>query len=230
MKKITLFFVLTALLLHCSRVSIYQEKLEAPQNVVFKKLCLPYQPQLIIPFKEIKKQFLSSAKELIEEYTLKSIAIEDKTIAEVIGTKPNFSLKIKKSGTFTIKVTLEHIDFKDISKQTDFEITAENLFVFNKATKTITDIKSQYRYYFNQLSTITIPDKIDGIDVEHIRDSIFKYCSSLIVIIKQTDPTKITLGYKAFYNVKYIKVPTASLATYKKAHVWRNLAFKIVGY
>ena len=79
----------------------------------------------------------------------------------------------------------------------------------------------------SSLASITIPDKVTSIG-----DYAFYRCSKLIVTIEQTDPTKITLkgGYYsyAFSSVTQIKVPTASLATYKKA--WSGWASKMVGY
>ena len=59
-------------------------------------------------------------------YTLKSIAIGDsyKSFAEVKGTAPNFSLTLKKVGTFTATIVLEHSYYKDATiSSAAFEIT-----------------------------------------------------------------------------------------------------------
>ena len=65
-------------------------------------------------------------------YTLKSITISDKNIAEASGTKPNLQITLKKKGNFMATLVLEHKTHLDITLENcAFEITdkapAENL-------------------------------------------------------------------------------------------------------
>lgn len=48
-------------------------------------------------------------------YTIKSITISDNDKAELQGKKPNFSIKIKKAGTFTVTIIIEKVGFKDVT-------------------------------------------------------------------------------------------------------------------
>ena len=61
-------------------------------------------------------------------YKLKSIAVSDADIAEVDGTKHNFSIKMKKAGTFTADIVLEKNGFLDIAlNNSDFDISSPAL-------------------------------------------------------------------------------------------------------
>ena len=82
----------------------------------------------------------------------------------------------------------------------------------------------------SNLTSIKLPDK-----VTRIGRNAFAGCTNLIVTLEQTDPAKITLvknyySYDQFDDVKQIKVPIASRATYKKANIWKNWASKIWWY
>ena len=82
-----------------------------------------------------KTQILAQVQEQKDGYTIKSIAVSDSEIAEVKGTKPNFSIKIKKVGTFTATIILEKTGFLDVKiENCEFEIKNKT-FTFQKLTK-----------------------------------------------------------------------------------------------
>ena len=88
------------------------------------------------------------------------------------------------------------------------------------------------------LTAVTIPNSVTTIG-----GHAFSNCTKLVATLKQTDPSKITLeksremrygtyyyGYYNFKNVKQIKVPMASLDTYKAADGWKDYKSIMVGY
>ena len=75
------------------------------------------------------------------------------------------------------------------------------------------------------LTSVTIPNSVTDIST-----FAFVNCEKLTVTIKQTDPSKITLGSVVFGKVKQLKVPQASLAAYKAATGWSTYKSIMVGY
>ena len=60
-------------------------------------------------------------------YTLKNIAVADSNFATVTGTAPNFSLTLKKTGTFSVTITLQKANYFDVTLNASFEGKPENL-------------------------------------------------------------------------------------------------------
>ena len=90
-------------------------KVAAPTNLNFDKLTITYSAGKIIS----KNELLARIRN-INGYTLKSIdQISDVSVASVVSAKPNFEIRIKKPGSFTVRMILE----KD-SNHKDVEITA----------------------------------------------------------------------------------------------------------
>ena len=48
-------------------------------------------------------------------FTLKSVALDNSSFATVSGTKPNFTLTLKKAGNFTATIVLEHANYADVT-------------------------------------------------------------------------------------------------------------------
>ena len=101
-------------------------------------------------------------------YTLKSITVANTAFAQAAGAAPNISLRLKKVGTFTATIVLEHLHYEDAAiTGVAFEITkgaAKNLtfdkLVTDKETVTKDEILRQVRgektnYTLKSISSIT---------------------------------------------------------------------------
>jgi len=85
-------------------------------------------------------------------------------------------------------------------------IVYEGKFTFNKLTKTIVD----YRTELGLETNVVIPDKISGVEVEHIADYAFR--KKGLELINISDSVK-TIGKGAFQgnNLKSIKLPKSTI-------------------
>ena len=105
-------------------------------------------------------------------YTLKSISsITPTSAATVSGTAPDLSLVLDTNPnpfTFTATIVLESPSYEDARiPNAEFE-KGEIKFIFHSASKTIIGIRSKYAAYFSNAVSVTFPDQINGVDVEHI--------------------------------------------------------------
>ena len=133
-------------------------------SLTFKKLLITNKE--IISQEDLLRQIPEKEK---QGFTIKDISISDTSFAEVMGSKPSFSLKIKKIGVFTATLTLEKIGYSDLKIQATFEKEKENMFIFDRATKTISGVRRKYKASLKTLKTITFPDTMEGVEVEHIK-------------------------------------------------------------
>ena len=114
-----------------------------------------------------KDEILKHVKGKKDGVTLKNIVLDDPSFADVNRT--SLSLKIKKEGTFTATLTLDHPDYSYVTLRATFVFDKKYIFIFDKATQTITGIKDQYKPYFRTMQTVTFPDTIEGLEVQHIK-------------------------------------------------------------
>ena len=91
----------------------FDEKDELKEaNLTFEKISLLRLNTKTISTAQLLKQIKGNEK---EGFTIKNIAVNDETIAQVEGTKPNFSIKIKQSRTFKANIVLEKTGFLDVT-------------------------------------------------------------------------------------------------------------------
>ena len=60
-------------------------------------------------------------------YTIKNIVVANSNFATVTGTAPNLSLTLKKTGTFSVTITLGKANYSDVTLNASIEGRAENL-------------------------------------------------------------------------------------------------------
>ena len=60
-------------------------------------------------------------------YTIKNIVVANSNFATVTGTAGNFSLALKRTGTFSVTITLGRTNYSDITLNASLEGRAENL-------------------------------------------------------------------------------------------------------
>ena len=98
-------------------------------------------------------------------------------------------------------------------------------------SNSVTSIGFNAFYTCTSLTKLTIPNSITNIGY-----GAFSKCIKLVIKIEQTNPANITLEkgdlneYEQFNRINEIRVPAASLDTYKKANIWKNWAGKMKGY
>ena len=110
------------------------EEVKPAVKFSFNKLTRQHKDGKTITMEQILTQIPKAKK---EGYTLKSIRIESEkaSFAEVSGTAPNFTITIKKAGTFTMTIVLEKQRQDDVTI-VDCEVSVVlPSFVFNKLTK-----------------------------------------------------------------------------------------------
>ena len=82
-----------------------------------------------------KEQLLQQIKEREKAgFTIRRITISDSAFAEVRGTAPNLSLRIKKAGAFTITITLQKSGYKDVTIKATIVYLATESLTFDKLT------------------------------------------------------------------------------------------------
>ena len=127
-KIIGLFLSLTLLFITCDDDTSLQDELKDAPNLTFSKLTVNKQDVT-------KEQLLQQIKEKEKEgFSIRKITISDPAFAEVKGTAPNFSLTLKKAGTFTITITLQEAGFKDVTIEATIVYIATEALTFDKLT------------------------------------------------------------------------------------------------
>ena len=138
-------------------------------------------------------------------WTIKSIAVDDPSFGTVTGAGSSQKIKIKPPSTyvprtFTISINLEKTGWVDYllrgSIKADHSVW---VLEFDKASKTITGVKDK------TITTINIPDEIEGVAVEKIASAklffkgVFSGCNSLTRVTIGNQLT--TIGDYAFANL-----------------------------
>ena len=127
-------------------------------------------------------------------WTIKSIEVDNPTYAE----KENQKIKIKPPSTyvprtFTISIKLQKTGWVDYTLSGS--IKADHsvwVLEFDKASKTITRVKDK------TITTLNIPDEIDGVAVEEIGSAVFSRCSKLTSVKMPNSVTYIGMDSFAF--------------------------------
>ena len=88
----------------------FEAQLQKPPALSFNKLVTSSRN---IAESDLLKQIPEGEK---KGFTIKSIVVKEpyKAFAQVAGTKSNFSLNLKKEGTFTVKIVLEQDEYHDV--------------------------------------------------------------------------------------------------------------------
>ena len=125
-KIIGLFLSLTLLFITCNDDPDVQDELKDAPKLTFTKLT--------VNKKDVtKEELLQQIKEKEKEgFSIRRITVSDDAFAEVQGTAPNFSLKIKKPGTFTIKITLHKTGFKEVTIEATIVYVGTESLTFDK--------------------------------------------------------------------------------------------------
>ena len=125
-KIIGLFLSLTLLFITCGDDPDVQTELKDGPKLTFTKLT--------VNKKDVtKEELLQQIKEKEKEgFSIRRITVSDDAFAEVQGTAPNFSLKIKKPGTFTIKITLHKTGFKEVTIEATIVYVGTESLTFDK--------------------------------------------------------------------------------------------------
>ena len=125
-KIIGLFVSITLLFITCGDDPDVQTELKDGPKLTFTKLT--------VNKKDVtKEQLLQQIKEKEKEgFSIRRITVSDDAFAEVQGTAPNFSLKIKKPGTFTIKITLHKTGFKEVTIEATIVYVGTEALTFDK--------------------------------------------------------------------------------------------------
>ena len=123
---IGLFVSITLLFITCNDDPDVQDELKDAPKLTFTKLT--------VNKKDVtKEQLLQQIKEKEKEgFSIRRITVSDDAFAEVQGTAPNFSLKIKKPGTFTIKITLHKTGFKEVTIEATIVYVGTESLTFDK--------------------------------------------------------------------------------------------------
>ena len=125
-KMIGLFLSLTLLFITCNDDPDVENELKDAPKLTFTKLT--------VNKKDVtKEELLQQIKEKEKEgFTIQKITISDLDFAEVKGTAPNFSLKIKKAGTFKITITLQKTGFKKVTIEATIVYIGTEALTFDK--------------------------------------------------------------------------------------------------
>ena len=153
-------------------------------------------PLLSVNAKEIPIAKIESNLTKPTGWTIKSIAVDDSSVAE----KENQKIKIKAPTTyvprtFTVSITLGgKIGWADYTLKGSIKADHSVFYLtFDKATKTITGVTDK------AITTINIPDEIEGVAVTKIGDNAFNNLSKLTSL---TIPDSVTvIGDGAFMKV-----------------------------
>ena len=107
----------------------------SPNDLKFKKLSITNKNKV-------------TAQELIDNiqgtkagYQLKAVSFVDSSYGTVTGSKPDFVLNLKKPGDFTVNLTLEHKNKKDVSMSAAIQLTLTKL-IFSKYIHTVSGGKT----------------------------------------------------------------------------------------
>ena len=109
-------------------IVVYKDELKKPPKLTFTKLTTNKEDVT-------KEQLLQQIKEKEKAgFTIKSITMGGnyKSFVEIKGTAPNFSLKIKKAGTFKITLILQKAGFKDVTIEATIVYLATESLTFDK--------------------------------------------------------------------------------------------------
>ena len=126
-KSMLLFLSVTLLFMACGSDDVQEEgTLKPSPTLTFTKL--------IVDKEEVtKEQLLQQIKEKEKEgYTIKNIIIDDTSVAEVDRNK--MSLKIKKAGTFTIKIILQKSGYQNVNIEATIVYLISEKLTFDKLT------------------------------------------------------------------------------------------------
>ena len=123
---IGLFLSITLLFITCGDDTEVENELKNPPTLTFTKLT--------VNKKDVtKEELLQQIKEKEKEgFSIRKITISDSDFAEVRGTAPNFSLTIKKAGTFKITITLRKAGFHDVTIEATIVYIATEALTFDK--------------------------------------------------------------------------------------------------
>ena len=143
-------------------------------------------------------------------YTLKRISdIKDLSgagIATLTGAPPT-SLHIKKNGRFSATLVLEKSGHFEVEITGAVFEVLKSIFVFHKATQTITGIKADQQAYVNTLTTISFPDEIDGVTVKKIKGSLTGVKENLHVLLYYVTNAKNVFGTNGNGKIQTIHLP-----------------------
>ena len=151
-------------------------------------------PLLSVNAKEIPFATIESNLKKPMGWTIKTIAVDDSTFGEIENQK----LKIKPpttfaSRTFTISITLEKTGWVDYTLKGSIKADHSAFYLtFDKANKTITGVTDK------TITTINIPNEIEGVAVEKIGNMAFMDCLSLTSVTLPNSVT--TIGMAAFFR------------------------------
>ena len=143
-------------------------------------------------------------------YTLKRISdIKDLSgagIATLTGAPPT-SLHIKKNGRFSATLVLEKSGHFEVEITGAVFEVLKSIFVFHKATQTITGIKADQQAYVNTLTTISFPDEIDGVTVKKIKGSLTGVKENIQHSVYYVINAKNVFGTNRNQNIQTIHLP-----------------------
>ena len=125
-KMIGLFLSITLLFITCGDDPEVPKELKDAPKLTFTKLTVNKQD---VTEDELLQQIKEKEK---EGFSIRKITVSDNAFAEVEGTAPNFSLKIKKPGTFKITLTLQKEGFKDVTIEATIVYIATEALTFDK--------------------------------------------------------------------------------------------------
>ena len=165
-------------------------------------------------------------------YTIKNIAVADSNFAIVTGTAPNLSLTLKRTGTFSVTITLGKANYFDVTLNASIEGRAENL-SFNALSITYTGtptiansvILAQVRGAQKANYTLKSISNISDDSVAQVQGS---GSNSSISLKKAGSFTAaLVLERNGYFDVT---IPAASFTIQKAAS--KNLSFQklIIGY
>ena len=147
---------------------------------------------LSVNAKEIPIATIQSNLKKPTGWTIKSLTVDDSSVAE----KENQKIKIKPpttfaSRTFTISITLEKTGWVDHTLKGSIKADHSVFFLmFDRATQKITGVTDK------TITTINIPDEIDGVAVTGIKKFSFRHNT---VLTSVTIPNSVTvIGVAAF--------------------------------
>lgn len=213
-KKILFLGIFASLFFGCEKTEEPTPE-PGPKREIFKfqKITRKLKGGTIITAKQVLEQIPEAKK---KNYILKDISISDPTIAEIIGEKPNFSIKIKKAGTFKINILLEKKGFLDTELTGEVEVVLHQA-IFQKLT--ITNGK-------NVITKNEILGQIQGL-------SGIKYTLKSIVIPANKDDFAIVMGNKPNFQIDILKIGkfTAHIVLEKSGFldiILNNCEFEVV--
>ena len=128
--KILFLGILCSLFFACDNEKEVEEIIELKKaNLIFEKLTLD---GTTITAEKLLKQIKGKEK---AGFQISKLTSSDTSIAEIQGEKPNFSIKIKKAGTFKITLVLEKKDFENVKIEGEITII-KKIATFSKLTIT----------------------------------------------------------------------------------------------